>query len=164
MDKADMLVKLYNLDDSRSFLAEQEDKGITIRKPLGGEKQPVIDWVQKHFGDEWVSEAEVAIMSSPKSCFVAIRENQIIGFCCYDATALGFCGPIGVETACRGNGTGKALLLASLLDMKSKGYGYAIIGWVDMEGFEFYRKVAGAVAIPDSFPGVYKGYLQRRSE
>ncbi len=49
MDKADMLVKLYDLDDSRSFLAEQEAKGITIRKPLGGEKQPVIDWVRKYF-------------------------------------------------------------------------------------------------------------------
>ncbi len=164
MDKADMLVKLYDLDGSRSFLAEQEAKGITIRKPLGGEKQPVIDWVRKYFGDEWVSEAEMAIMSFPKSCFVAIRENRIIGFCCYDATALGFCGPIGVEAACRGNGTGKALLLTSLLDMKLKGYGYAIIGWVDRDGFEFYRKVAGAVRIPGSFPGVYKDYLRRKQQ
>ena len=57
-------------------------------------------------------------VSSPKSCFIAIRESRIIGFCCYDATALGFCGPIGVEAASRGNGTGKALLLTSLLDMK----------------------------------------------
>ncbi len=164
MDRADMLVKLYDLDDSRSFLAEQETRGITIRKPLGGEKQPVIDWVGKHFGDEWVDETEMAIMSSPKSCFVAIRENRIIGFCCYDATALGFCGPIGVEAPHRGNGTGKALLLTSLLDMKLKGYGYAIIGWVNRDGFGFYRKVAGAVAIADSFPGVYKAYLPGKQQ
>ena len=164
MDKADMLVKLYDLDDGRFFLTAQETKGITIRKPLGGEKQPVIDWVRKNFGEEWLSETEMAIVSSPKSCFIAIQESRIIGFCCYDATALGFCGPIGVEATSRGNGTGRALLLTSLLDMKLKGYGYAIIGWVDENGFEFYRKVAGAVRIPGSFPGVYTNYLRRKPQ
>ena len=64
----------------------------------------------------------------PISCFVAVQNQQIIGFACYDATALGFFGPTGVIEESRGKGVGKALLLACMLDMKLKGYGYAIIG------------------------------------
>lgn len=36
-------------------------------------------------------------------------------------------------------------------------YGYAIIGWVGPA--EFYAKAVGAVEIPDSTPGVYRGML-----
>lgn len=159
MDKGDMLVKLYNLDDGRAFLMDQKRKGITIRKPLGGETQAVIEWVRIQFGGAWGHETEMAMMVFPRSCYIALRGNEIVGFSCYDATALGFCGPIGVATKFRGGGTGAALLLTCLLDMKSKGYGYAIIGWVGKDTFEFYRKIADAILIPDSFPGVYKNYL-----
>jgi hypothetical protein len=42
--------------------------------------------------------------------------------------------------------------------MKLKGYGYAIIG--DVGPAEFYRKTVGAVEIPDSTPGIYKGMVR----
>jgi len=45
-------------------------------------------------------------------------------------------------------------LTACLLDMKLKGYGYAIVGAV--EATEYYQKTVGALEIPDSSPGVYK--------
>ena len=56
-----------------------------------------------------------------------------------------------------GRGIGKALLLAALLEMRSKGYGYAIIGWIGPQ--EFYEKAAGATVIPDSTPGIWKDFL-----
>ena len=62
-----------------------------------------------------------------------------------------------VAEAHRGKGIGKALLLACLQEMKLKGYGYAIIGWVSSE--EFYEKSAAAIAIPDSTPGIWKDWL-----
>lgn len=161
MRRADMLVKLYNLDDDWSFLAEQRGKGITIRKPLGGEKSLIVEWVAGNFSRGWADEAERAVLSGPATCFVAIRDGRLIGFCCYDATARGFCGPLGVEAAHSGCGTGRALLLACLLDMKLNGHGYAIIGWVEENSFDFYKKAAGAVEIPDSFPGMYETYLRR---
>jgi predicted N-acetyltransferase YhbS len=154
----DMLVKLYDLRLDSSFLTEQEQKGILIRKPLGAEKHIIIDWVRTHFGPGWASETEKAISNAPVSCFVAIRDEQVIGFGCYDATAPGFFGPVGVDEAARGQGTGKALLLACMLDMKLKGYQYAIIGWT--EKAEFYHKLVGATAIPDSFPGLWKTMLK----
>jgi len=156
----DMLVKLYDLENNWNFLAEQEKLGVTIRKPIGPEKHLVVDWVRrKFFLDAWASETDMAFSNRPVSCFIALKRNKLIGFACYDATALGFFGPTGVLRSQRGRGTGKALLMACLLDMKLKGYGYAIIGSIGPG--EFYRKTVGAVEIPDSTPGVWKGWLHR---
>ena len=158
----DMLVKLYDIKDERTFLSEQEKLGITLRKPIGPEKQIVVDWVKEKFSDAWASETDMALSNRPISCFVAIQNQQLIGFACYDATALGFFGPTGVDENFRGQGTGKALLLVCLLDMKLKGYGYAIIGYVGPA--EFYRKAVGAMEIPDSTPGFWKTWLRRDAE
>ena len=43
--------------------------------------------------------------------------------------------------------------------MLAQGYGYAIIG--DAGPMDFYNKTVGAVAIPGSYPGVYRGMLQQ---
>ena len=154
-----MLVKLYKLKDDWSFCADQESIGITIRKPIGPEKHLFIDWVRETFSDAWASEIDIAISNNPATCFVAVKNSKLIGFACYDATALGFFGPIGVEESSRGKGTGKALLLACLLDMKLKGYGYAIVGQTDK--FDFYANAAGAVEIPDSSPSVWNTWVRR---
>ena len=81
----------------------------------------------------------------------------MVGFACYDATALGFFGPTAVAEPCRGQGTGKALLLACLLDMKLKGYGYAIIGAVGPA--EFYANAVKATPIEGSERSVFGGVL-----
>lgn len=155
----DMLVKLYDLDDNWAFLKEQENIGITIRKPIGPEKLLIIDWARERFSDAWASEIDVAISNRPQTCFVAIGKNDLLGFACYDATALGMFGPIGVDNLCRGKGTGRALLMACLLDMKLHGYGYAIIG--QSAAPKFFADAAGAVDIPDSSPSIWKTWMQR---
>jgi GNAT superfamily N-acetyltransferase len=154
----DMLVKLYELEDDWSFITEQKKQGITIRKPIGTEKHFIVNWVKEHFHDYWASEADIAVANTPMSCFIAVENGELIGFACYDATALGFFGPIGVKESFRGRGTGKALLLACLLDMKLKGYGYAVIGYTDV--LEFYRKAVGAVEIPGSSLSIWKTWLK----
>ncbi|MNL63125.1 hypothetical protein D3C87_1872180 [compost metagenome] len=88
---------------------------------------------------------------------VAVHDEKIVGFSCHDVTALGFFGPTGVDESMRGQGIGEALLLASLTAMREAGYGYAIIGGVGPA--KFYERVAGAVEIPDSTPGIYAGML-----
>ena len=153
----DMLVKLYDIKDDWSFLEAQAAQGITIRKPIGPEKHQVMDWVRQTFGNAWASETDMALSNRPISCFIAVKNATLIGFACYDATGFGFFGPTGVDEPHRGNGTGKALLLACMLDMKLKGYGYAIIGYIGPD--KFYRKVVGAVEIPDSTPSVWKDWL-----
>jgi hypothetical protein len=157
----DMLVKLYEIPDDWSFIAQQEHLGITIRKPLGTEKFRVVEWVRGEFGEPWASETDQTFSNHPISSFIAVRKteqgNQMIGFACYNAAALGIFGPTGVQENERGKGTGKALLLACLLDMKLQGFGYAVIGWVGPA--EFYAKAVGAVEIPGSEPSIWKTWL-----
>jgi GNAT superfamily N-acetyltransferase len=154
----DMLIKLYELEDDWPFLAKQQALGISLRKPIGPEKYAIIAWVSDHFGAGWASEADMAISNKPGTCFVAVKDAKIIGFACYDATALGFFGPIGVAKSHRKKGTGKALMTACLLDMKLKGYGYAIVGAV--KDTDYYKNAVGALEITDSSPGIYYSQIR----
>ncbi|MGM9625975.1 MAG: GNAT family N-acetyltransferase [Eubacteriales bacterium] len=164
---ADLLVKLYQLPSHAQLLEELAQKNIIIRRPIGPENYGVIAWIKTHFGDGWAGEAENAFFRSPKSIYIAIRENrnedgrivpEMLGFGCYDATVKGFFGPTGVDEKERGQGIGKAILLACLNAMKEEGYGYGIIG--SAGPVDFYRKVCGATVIEDSSPGVYRGMYQ----
>jgi predicted N-acetyltransferase YhbS len=64
---------------------------------------------------------------------------------------------MGVAVEARGRGIGGALLLACLHAMAAAGYAYAIIGGVG--NADIYRKVAGAVEIAGSTPGIYRDRL-----
>jgi GNAT superfamily N-acetyltransferase len=145
----DMLMNLYSL---------RPPSGSGIRKPLALEGPFITQWVSDNFSPSWSSEAAAALSNRPTTLFIAQQGNDLQGFCCYDATARGFVGPIGVLDSARGKGIGAALLLACLHDMRTMGYGYAIAGWVGEP--EFFRKVAGAVEIPDSTPGIYANLLK----
>ena len=152
-----MLVKLYDLPDSRTAYDRLRQAGIIQRRALAPEKHKVTAWVRKTFSEAWASEVEVAFSRQPVSCFIAIQERKLIGFACHDATCPNFFGPTGVEPKAQKNGIGKALLFACLEDMKHQGFGYAIIGGVGPA--EFYAKAVGAVAIAGSEPGIYRGLL-----
>lgn len=154
----DLLIKLYDLDPVWDFIREQADLGLTLRKPIGPEHGLIVDWVCATFNPRWASETARSLYNQPVSCFIVTGDEGLLGFACYDATALGMFGPIGVAEACRGQGSGRALLLACLLDMRLKGYAYAVVGAAGP--VEFYRKAAGAIVIPDSAPGVYRGMLR----
>jgi GNAT superfamily N-acetyltransferase len=153
----DMLVRLYNLPESWPAISNLASPEIKIRKPLGSEKSLVLQWVRENFGEVWASEMDITFSRSPASCYIAQHDRKIVGFAGYDAVALGYFGPTGVAEAFRGQGIGKALLQACLLEMKLKGYGYAIIGWVGPQ--QFYEKSAAATVIPDSTPGIWKDWL-----
>ena len=129
----------------------------SVRKPIGPDHTAVLDWVAAHFSPGWASEAQVALTNRPITLWIATRNTTLLGFACFDATARGFIGPIGVADAARGQGIGAALLRACLTDMRSFGYGYAVAGCVGAP--EFFARVAGAIEIADSSPGLYAGRL-----
>jgi len=155
---SDMLVKLYDLSPNPELDARLAANGIAIRRALPPELVTINQWIAPRFGTGWVGENTVAMSRQPPSTFVAIKDNALVGFACYDATARGFFGPTGVDESMRGKGAGHGLLLACLLDMRSQGYGYAIIGGAGP--MEFYARAVGATAIPGSVPGIYAGMLR----
>lgn len=151
----DMLIKLYALPGAPS---RPLPDGITLRKPIGPEHDLLIAWITEHFGAGWASEARVALSNQPVSLFIATQSGAVIGFACYDATARGMFGPIGVAPEARGTGIGAALLLACLHDMRSQGYAYAVAGYVGSQ--DFFRRVANATPIEGSEPGIYRDMLR----
>ena len=151
----DMLIKLYNqLPDSPTLASAASQ----VHKPLAPEHDLVIAWVARHFTPGWASEAGVALANRPVSLFIATQADALLGFCCYDATARGFVGPIGVAEHARRGGLGAALLRACMHDMRAAGYAYAVAGAVGAP--EFFRRVAGATEIEGSTPGIYSGMLK----
>jgi ribosomal protein S18 acetylase RimI-like enzyme len=155
---SDMLIKLYDLPADRVAAAARASAAPVVRKPIGTEVDAVVAWVGEHFGVRWASEARVALANRPVSLFIAVQVSEPLGFACYDATARGYVGPIGVLPQARGTGLGGTLLRAALEDMRAAGYGYAIAGAVGAS--EFFRSVAGAVEIPGSSPGLYAGLVK----
>ncbi|MEI7956330.1 MAG: GNAT family N-acetyltransferase [Verrucomicrobiota bacterium] len=153
----DMLVRLYDLPDAADTYHEVATAGVTLRRARAFEKHSVAAFAREHFSAKWVSEIEVALSRQPVTCFIATRDQQILGFACYETTQRGFFGPTGVAESARGMGLGKALLFKALEALRELGYAYAIIGGVGPR--EFYAKACGAIEIPGSEPGIYRDLL-----
>jgi ribosomal protein S18 acetylase RimI-like enzyme len=154
----DYLVNLSALPADNTSQAAMTEARVTIRRALPPELKLITGWIEDNFGAGWASEATVAMTRQPPTCFIATRDGALIGFACHEATARGFFGPTGVNENARGIGIGRALLFASLNDLKSLGYAYAIIG--DVGPSAFYEKAVAATPIPNSEPGIYAGMLK----
>jgi len=155
----DMLVKLYDLPDSKPVYNKLESMGIKIIRPMTPNKTKVVEWVRANFGDGWADEISAAFTRFPVSCFIAYNETskEIMGFAGYDCTYKDFFGPTGVSESARGKGIGAALLLRCMEAMYDEGYGYAVIGGVGPA--EFYKKILGATIIEGSETGIYKDLI-----
>ena len=150
----DCLVKLYQLP-----VLDNADSKITYRRAMSYEKTQVLDWVKSHFTIAWSDECSAAFNQPVISCFIAVEDDQIIGFACYDCTQRNFFGPMGVANNSRKKGVGSCLLISTLHDMKSSGYAYAIIGDSGCE-IGFYSNAVGAISIDNSTPGAYPDKLK----
>lgn len=150
----DMLVKLY--DDRDVSNDDIVKKGIKIQRALVIDQHAIRQFINEHFLQAcpgWADECVSTLSRQPTSCFIAIHKKRVVGFSCYDGTAKGMVGPVGVDEKFRGLGIARVLLFECFEAMKMEGYAYAVIGWVD--SIEYYEKACGAIAIPESFPGIY---------
>lgn len=155
----DMLVNLLKLAPVEPAISELGQAGVIIRRAMPHEMTPVREFVLKNFEAGWADEITVGYANKPVSVFIAIREGRVVGFGAYECTRRGFFGPTGVATSERGQGVGRALLLACLWGLREMGYAYGIIGGVGP--VEFYERAVGATLIPESVPGIYRDPLKR---
>jgi acetyltransferase, GNAT family len=155
----DMLVKLYELPDSRELYASLEAQNIKIIRPMTPNKMKVHQFVQQFFSDGWANETDTAFTRFPVSCFIAYdtAAKKIVGFAGYDCTYKAFFGPTGVDPEYRGRQIGKALLMRCMEALRDEGYGYGIIG--SAGPVNFYSKCCGAVVIEGSVPGIYASLI-----
>lgn len=155
----DMLVPLLKLPPVGALIGELREKGVVVRRANPFEITAIAEFIHGEFGVGWADEVMPCYARQPTSLFIAIRDGKVIGFGAYDATRRAFFGPTGVAKAQRGQGIGKALLLASLWGLREMGYVYGVIGGAGPT--EFYARVCGATPIPDSVPGIYTDMLKR---
>lgn len=156
-----MLVRLYALPEGAPLRAKLEEQGVLVRSCRPYEMHAVQEWIARTFSTRWVSEFTVAMSHQPAGCIIATQNREVVGFACFDATARGFIGPMGVDPALRMGGVGKALLVTALEQMRALGYAYAVIGGTGPQ--EFYARTVGATVIEGSDPGVYADILPEPS-
>ncbi len=146
---SDMLVNVYALPAPPTT-----EEGVRITRVLPPDFGKVAAFVESHFGEGWAHECQAALYQTPPACFVAVREQAIVGFACYDATARGMFGPLGVDAAERRHGIGAALTYRCMEAMREAGYAYAVIGWCDGKE-SFYARTVGATPIENTGDTVY---------
>lgn len=149
----DMLIKLYHLASPASGLTLLASQGVVVRRALSYERSKIVRWVLSSFNEGWADEVRTAFGHCPVSCYVALDQETVCGFCCVNTTFRNFIGPIGVDPMVRRKGIGRGLLLSALHELASIGYAYAIVGDVGQPAF--FTAAAGAVEISDSSPGPY---------
>jgi predicted N-acetyltransferase YhbS len=155
----DMLVNLLKLAPVEPLVDELRQAGVIIRRAMPHEMTPVREFVLENFEPGWADEIAVGYANKPVSVYIAIRDGRVVGFGAYECTRRGFFGPTGVAESERGQGVGRALLLACLWGLREMGYAYGIIGGAGPT--EFYERAVGATVIPQSVPGIYADPLKR---
>ena len=75
-----MLVRHYDLPDSRGLYETVAAAGVTLRRSRAFEKHTVAGLVRANFSEKWVS--EVGMARQPITCFIATREKEILGLAC----------------------------------------------------------------------------------
>jgi hypothetical protein len=153
----DMLIRLSRLPTIETLPDQVIPRGIEVRRAMAYERRKVCQWVETTFGQGWADECAVAFGRQPIGCYLAIQSNRLCGFCCLETTHLNFIGPIGVSESLRAKGAGRLLLLNCLLEMRLKGYAYAIAGNVGSP--RFFERVAAAVEITGDPKGAYPAPL-----
>lgn len=100
--------------------------------------------INRHW-PSWCGEVAVALQAKPATLFVAVDQEQVVGFAAYEANNLGtgWFGPMGTDPDYQSQGIGRALLEQTLAQMAAEGFAEAIIPWVGPS--EFYAKTVGAV-------------------
>ncbi len=121
---------------------------INYRKAEPNDAASLKVFVESEFGARWLDSIENGFLKDNIPIFIALDDNQIIGFACFDVVRKrkGLFGPMGTTLSNRVQGIGYILLHHCLREMQEIGYEYAIIGQAGP--LEFYEKACNAVVIP----------------
>jgi len=150
----DLIVNLYEKNFLKDTNVKLKNSEIVIKRILSPNSDDLINFVSLNFNLNWASEIKSSLYKDNPSCFIAVHQNNIVGFACFDATAKGYFGPTGVNEKYRGQNIGQVLLLTTLNAMKESGYGYAIIGSVGSNVIPFYSKYLNVIE-SSSKPNIY---------
>ena len=81
---ADMLINLYEVDYNQ---LKELDNRIKIKKVLAPDRRKVIKFVKQNFNENFVDECIASLSNNPITCYIAVKDFNIVGFISYEATA-----------------------------------------------------------------------------
>lgn len=157
---ADMLVKLFNIIPPTELENTLLNDGIRIKRAIAPDKTKIEDFAKICSERDYSDEVGAALSKTPTTCYIAVKDKELVGFACFEATGKNFFGPMAVLEEYQRKGIGKALLLKSLVSMQEMGYAYAIIGWPAKTAIPFYKKCVDAILIEDETHGLYKQMIE----
>ena len=88
--ETDLLVKLYDLPNPDEAYCRVKQKGVTIHRAMALDRSKILRFVRETFGEAWESECSVTLTAQPSTCMIAVYQKQVVGFACYDATAVSY--------------------------------------------------------------------------
>ena len=129
--------------EAHQLAQDLKKSGYEVNKATPAIAGELSDFITSNFSAGWAKESKNAIGRGSGAVFVAKHGEQIAGFAAHDGnnSGLGWFGPAGTAASHRGNGTGKALLVACMANMRKAGHPYATVAWIGPR--EFYRKSVG---------------------
>lgn len=154
----DLLVKLFKFKEDYGIYDRLLEKGIRIKRVIPCDITPVQKFIEENFSRGWADEALPAIMSG--SCFIAVKEKEILAFGCCDATARSYIGPCGTRKDARGLGLYRAISQRCYRYLIEHGCQYAIAGMVSYTARGVHRDLGEAQEIEGS-RGSYDNLLVR---
>ncbi|MDJ0835991.1 MAG: GNAT family N-acetyltransferase [Acidobacteriota bacterium] len=135
----------YNMTVDLTNLPEDglRPNNITIRRAQAADRD-LLDRFLARLWPAWRAEAAAAMSRGPIALHLGFVDDQPAGFAAYDSNnpGTGWFGPMGTDPAFRGNGLGRALLLACLRDQRAQGLDKATIPWVGP--IAFYHRAVNA--------------------
>ncbi|KEK22961.1 GNAT family N-acetyltransferase [Bacillus gaemokensis] len=143
----DMTVNLKSYE----ILTSMNHSICNVRRATQSDLEELLQFVIYEFGERWIEAVNNGFQGNTEiSIYIAVEDEKIIGFACYDVVRgkKGLFGPMGTAKNSRVKGVGRELLHRCLSDMKKIGYEYAIIGQAGP--IEFYEKACGGRLIPNN--------------
>jgi GNAT superfamily N-acetyltransferase len=142
-DAVNMELELAARDWAAELVALPLRDGWAVRRATPADRDLATTWVRERWSPPWLFETELAFAAPQPTIMLALRDGEVGGFACWDVSGLwGTFGPTGTAEELRGQGLGKALLLACFAAMRAQGYARAEIGWTGP--LAFYARAADA--------------------
>jgi hypothetical protein len=143
-----MIVRLSDIPDAKPGVRALAERGIVCRRAESFERIAILGFVQANWPD-WLDHAAAAFTHVPPRMYVAVYEDSVGGFACWDAMRPGVMGPMGVISEARGLGVGTTLAEMAAAALAHEGYAYGILADAGA-AVPFFERVMGAMVIPGS--------------
>jgi GNAT superfamily N-acetyltransferase len=125
-------------------LSNIEKAGVAVRRGTMEDAGALARHTAKEWFEAWARETQIALRKPTPSIFLAIANDDVIGFAAHSVFRAAHFGPLGTAPAWRRIGLGGILTRLALADMAANGHRSGQIAWVNEAAIPFYSRCSNA--------------------